>query len=458
MKTIRLFALLIALFALVSCHKSYEDRLKECDSVGKFKDGYALCVQEDIYFFIDETGKKRSEKYVWARDFCNGYALAQKRDKSGEHYCTVVLDKDCKEKYCVANVFGDVNIYGNLWVTMTGQVSWGSWSGGGNSHWQLLNLESGSFLTSMVEHIDNIADNGMTVASRQTKKNSGYIVEYSLIDGKGNAVVPFGTYSFIGNYHCGMSLYSTTGYYRYSSINDYDKSKEGLICLVDEYGFHHDNQRLGYINLQGKIVVPEQFTRAESFSEVGYARAWIKYNAESTVYNYIVDTKGRLLSGKEYSLAEASYLQDGDWCVGQDDAGSYFLANNKGVIKEIEKDVPLSKVGKYVAAKKRGTYEIYQLKKDDVEHLCTINGTGNKYEVLLVGSDERTFELFYNRQYNIYTLSGQKSGTTGIYGLRGSAIFGSTARGKAVISSQYENAAFVFPGQIRNRDWTRLDQ
>ena len=127
------------------------------------------------------------------------------------------LDKDCKEiHYPITGTYGYANEFGNIWVQLPDFYSF---------KWRLLNIESGNLLTPAIEHIDCIGSNGTAVVSRLVEHELLYNhYEYALYDAKGNELAPFGKFSYIGNFHNGLALYSTTGYFHVTQY--YDDQKE----------------------------------------------------------------------------------------------------------------------------------------------------------------------------------------------------------------------------------------
>ena len=63
------FFLCAGIIATTSSCMNYEKRVAMSDYIGEFKNGYAICVQEDKYFFINENGEKQSDEYDKIYDF-----------------------------------------------------------------------------------------------------------------------------------------------------------------------------------------------------------------------------------------------------------------------------------------------------------------------------------------------------------------------------------------------------
>ena len=379
---------------------SYEKRVMECDSVSDFHDGYALCIQDGEYFFIDKDGTRTSKKYDKAWDFHNGYSVVVKYYEGGnESY--IFLDKDCKEKhYPISGVFGPVNRWGNVWVKTRGG-------------WALLNVESGSFHTPLFEQVDCVEEEGVAVVSN-FKEEQGWIYyyEYAMCDGQGNMIVPLGKYTFIGNFHNGRALYSTTGYL--SFLQSYSTDKPRVTSVVRKKGSIGTKRPLvGYIDITGKPVTPEQYTRADTFNTAGYAKvSWgMWYNPEEG----IIDRYGKLLDGVALAVAEASYLTDGIWAVGKDEAGNFILASKEGKITPMDKGVKIARNERYYLTKNGRRYTLYHLGNDSkLVELCQVVGTGDRKEVVTIEENRDGDCLcFYNgHQRDEFNLRGERLETT----------------------------------------------
>lgn len=365
-----LIAIVAILFCLTGC-MSYEKRLAECDSVGDFHDGYALCRQDEKSFFINEKGKRVSGKYDHADDFSNGYAVVYNNiDYETKQF--YIIDKDLKQYvYPISGYSGTVNKWGNLWVT----AGWGGWS--------LLNVESGSFRLSNIYGIRDIGGGNSTVVCRIVDK---MYYEFAIYDGQGNEVVPFGKYSYIGHFVNGLAHYSTTGRLFYEPMCERIFERNKLHGL---YRYSADPGYLGYIDAGGNVVIPEQYNYADDFTEKGYAQVTRgKYNAR----DYVIDKRGNILTDKSLAIAIASYLDDGVWASGRCADGKYILANNKGEVEMLDGGVPTATsnlyIGKqrtqYVATRNGHTYKIYRVEKNtgNITYKCTVKGKGLKGEIV----------------------------------------------------------------------------
>ena len=62
MNTVKLFFCTAIVVIMSSC-MNYEKRVAMSDYIGDFRNGYAICIQDDKYFFIDEKGVKQSEEF-----------------------------------------------------------------------------------------------------------------------------------------------------------------------------------------------------------------------------------------------------------------------------------------------------------------------------------------------------------------------------------------------------------
>ncbi|WP_418213889.1 WG repeat-containing protein [Bacteroides difficilis] len=382
MKTGNLLAMLLIGCLTVSC-MSYEKRVKECDFVGEFKDGNALCQQDDKYFFIDESGKQKSKKYDKAEEFVNGYAIAYNENENG-NYQYFVLDKNCREN-CL-NVYGclcSVNRLGNLWVKAANS----------RDSWMLVNVSMGigySGLTLMIGYPDCVTDNGTTVISRLHKEGVGSsYYEYAIYDGEGKEIVPFGKYSFIGNFSSGIAQYSTTGRFGYAGSEHlfsqgYDESKGKCRSLY--------RSLMGYINEKGEILCSERFNSASPFNEAGYARVSIG-NYDHNSRHYILNRNMEDCSGNV--VARASFLDDGVWISGKSRNGECLLTNNTGKTVSLGSGFDVASLGKYIMTRKDLQYKLYKMNEsaDKPELIGTFNRS-KKGDIVVFSLTTSTIRFF----------------------------------------------------------------
>lgn len=382
MKTRTLLAMMLIECLTMSC-MSYEKRLKECDSVGEFKDGNALCRQDDKYFFIDESGKRKSKKYDEAEEFVNGYAIAYNENEYG-NYQYFVLDKDCRENRL--NVYGclcSVNRWGNLWVKAANS----------RDSWMLVKVSMGSGysgLTPLIGYPDCVTDNGTTVISRLHKEGtvSSYY-EYAIYDGEGKVIVPFGKYSFIGNFSSGIAQYSTTGRYGYAGSEHlfsqgYDESKGKCRSL--------HRSLMGYINEKGEILCSERFNTATSFNEGGYASVSMG-NYEHNRRYYILNHNMEDCSGDV--VARASFLNDGVWMSGKSQNGECLLANNTGKTVSLGFGFDVANWAEYIMTRKDLQYKLYKMSEsaDKPELIGTFNRS-KKDDIVVLSRETSTIRFF----------------------------------------------------------------
>lgn len=365
---------------LVSGCMTYEKRVIQAISINEFHNGYAVCVQDEKTFFIDSSGRRKSGKYDEAWDFSHGYAVACRRNDNGDRLF-VILDSECKEiNYPIAGVYGSANSFGNIWINTSSGFSGG---------WALLNIETGSILTPIIDHIDCISNKGTAVVSRFVKQTGGIVgyYEYALYDGQGNELAPFGKFSFIGNYHNGLALYSTTGYFHYSQTYDADKERKRSVSPFR--GTKNGGEaRVGYIDESGTVVSPERFVYAGEFNDDGYACVLLLSGMDFSYrgahrYSYIRRKDMQVLKGIELVKAKASFLQDGQWIVGKDDDGASVLVNRKGKVHSFGKDVNIAKCGNYYLTRRGREYKFYLAEPEgDFAYLCSI--TGNADDVVTI--------------------------------------------------------------------------
>lgn len=161
------------------------------------------------------------------------------------------------------------------------------WTVDSDQNMVLFDLETGKQLSRVYPkcELDQKLDNGSVVLKKVEKPHimqslHGY--GYAIIDLNGKEIVPFGRFSFIGDFKNGLATFSATGYgvkigmkasdYGYGN----DKVMKAKWFEVGDRGGRHglrisDNFKQGYINEKGEIVIPQQFVYAQPFDEDGYA-------------------------------------------------------------------------------------------------------------------------------------------------------------------------------------------
>lgn len=427
---------MILAWTLTSCgNKTLEEWKSECDSVGDFHDGYALCEKNDKWFFIDEKYKKRSGEYDKAQEFSNGYAIVRSNHDGQSNI--IFLNAACEEiHYPVFDTFGSVNSQGNVWVTINGRDE------------RLMNVETGSFRLNLDggESLQQVMSNGNAVVRRnpEYEKNqynrSRAWLQFAIYNANGEILVPYGKYSYIGIFHNGMAQYSTTGFITPSDIRNGMEHINEVLCgtpdnKIRKYG------RLGFIDENGNIAIPERYRSAMNFTSAGYAKVNPDSNPEQDKYETLIDRQGRELSGREKIIASATYLEDGKWISGKDEKGNYLSANNKGMVKTWETGVKAASVNDIIATKKGSVYSFYRTTEDDLEPLFTLNGTGQANEIVCYrnGNAIEIYSGYKARYCEKYDLTGHRFTTentpVGPYDL---------IPYKHRLHSAYEYCAFIF--------------
>lgn len=398
---------IVLIWMLLSCgHKTMEEWRAECDSIGDFHDGYALCAKDNIWFFINEEGKKSTREFDEAQEFANGYAIARYYHDGQSD--VVFLNKDCKEKnYPVSKTFGNVNAMGNVWVSVNGNDA------------ILMNVETGSFRLNLDggEYLQQVLDNGNAVVMRnpENEKDEYYRnqewLQFAIYDADGEILVPFGKYSYIGLFKNGLAKYSTTGYVTRIFINGGMESINYILNAdPDDIIYGRNYGRLGFINEDGEIAVPERYRLAMDFTPAGYAKVNPDNYPELGVYGTIIDRQGHELSGRSKIVASATYLEDGKWSSGKDEEGNYLSANNKGVVKVWGPDVKVASVNDVIATKEGSSYSFYRTTEGGLEPMFALNGTGQANEVICYRNGN-VFEVYsgpQNRYCEKYDPAGHR--------------------------------------------------
>ncbi|MBR1447477.1 MAG: WG repeat-containing protein [Prevotella sp.] len=309
MKNIKLrdFLALTLLLIAVSCgHKTVEEWKAVCQEVSEFKEGFALCNMDGKWFFIDENGRKISGDYDGATQFANGYALVFQDVPNG---CWIAIDKEgnevCKN---IATYVGPITPKGHLWIHREdihkpiAEVTDFSRSNSRKviyANYRLVDLKTDKYLTEAY-NLENVADEGVAVVSRPMEEKIVGLSQpwksamaYAIIDDDGRVIVPYGTYTYIGNFENGMACYSTTGYYEYSI----QSREDGGRCMLNDRIDFRTKWLIGYIDTKGTIAIPEQFHVACHFDSSGHAKAY-KYRYYDSPFpdEYIIDKEGNIIT------------------------------------------------------------------------------------------------------------------------------------------------------------------
>ena len=380
MNAVKLF-FCTAIVAIMSSCMNYEKRVAMSDYIGDFRNGYAICIQDDKYFFIDENGVKQSEEFDKIYEFKNGYAVAynvlEHRTLFEDKRIYFYLDENLNVKnYPVIGSTEYANEWGNVWVTMNGK----------RDSWGLLNIKTGNFLTNLVGFPDCFNEDGSAVISRLSNKSGlPKHYEYAIYDGKGEEVVPFGKYSYIGNFNKGRAIYSTTGTDSYKpSISSTNflvpgrKEKEGLTEL-HEIRNDLNRTKMGYIDLKGNPVSDEIFNVAGSFNHVGYAKIGIGAFLHQRKY-YIVDVNMNDCSNDPVAIA--SFNADGIWESYKDNSGVCNAVNNKGEVVVLGSG-NISSLRQYIMIKQGSSYKLYTMDSNKPKELASFSRSRSDEHVIL---------------------------------------------------------------------------
>lgn len=132
--------------------------------------------------------------------------------------------------------------------------------------------------------IDQVVDNGTVVIKKGKRKMEILAEGYAIIDSEGREIVPFGKFTFIGNFRNGLATYSTTGYGIPLGLSQNKYAQENAINgkayakwfeLGNKYGqfggVKSDPFTQGYINQKGEVIIPQKYVYAQPFDEDGYA-------------------------------------------------------------------------------------------------------------------------------------------------------------------------------------------
>ena len=413
------FFLCAGIIATTSSCMNYEKRVAMSDYIGEFKNGYAICVQEDKYFFISENGEKQSDEYDKIYDFKNGYAVAYNilerdvpfNDKRIYFYLDEKLNV---KKYPIVGSTEYANEWGNVWVTLNGK----------RDSWSLFNIETGNFQTPFLGFPDCFNEDGSVVVSRLANKSGlPKHYEYAIYNGKGEEIVPFGKYSYIGNFNKGRAIYSTTGTDTYKpTISSTEflvperKEKNGINELRDVRN-DLNKAKIGYINLKGNPVSEEIFNVAGSFNDAGYAHVGI---GDFHRKDYIIDVN--MNDCTNVPAAIASFYADGRWKCYKNQSGVCSAVNNKGEIVVFGDCSNISSLKQYIMTRQGNVYKLYTMDGNKPKELATFSRERSDENVILHSTWDnakkemtegticfvapKSKRMSINGYYDKYTLSG----------------------------------------------------
>lgn len=157
---------------------------------------------------------------------------------------------------------------------------------------------------------------------------------YGFIDRTGKIVIPVKYDSMPGNFYNGESMISVEGGYiridrkghitydsRYEEVGDFH---EGLATVKK-------NKKMGFMNEEGKIVIPLIYDYADYFAE-GLAYVVTKTEPYTSVVSFIDKTNTKILTLKGYD-AYSRQFHEGLFAVKNSDGWGYIDRSGKVVIK-----------------------------------------------------------------------------------------------------------------------------
>lgn len=269
MKSKTLISTVILAASMISCGGGYSE--KDYLSIDKDGEGTLATIEREGkqnagYLFIDEDFAPKTRAFDMMYHFINGYAYARNSNKDTRDSIFFV-DKNYKE--LSMNDVTDVLFYnseplitteGNVWVIKEDGKS------------RMIHIEDGKELNEGIGAeliIEQVLSNGNMVMRRPLKGGLHPIWDYALYSSNGQAIKPFGTLTFIGDYSNGLARYSTNGYAQAKYMHESQKAS----TLVNHYGTTENDRDLtiGYMDEDGNIVISEQYCNASDFDENGVA-------------------------------------------------------------------------------------------------------------------------------------------------------------------------------------------
>lgn len=274
MKLTRILSAIIILLSIIcsSCNgKSAEDY----NTVFEFHDGYAIATYNGSnnllrYVIINEKYEPVTQEMKFITRISKEFWIAE--TVSGEN---VSIDKQ-QNVIPLSFKFSGYSFVGPHAL----------WAEDSDHNLVLLDLATGKQISKLYSdcYIDQQLDNGTVVIKHKDKRYQPILGDgFAMIDSNGKEIVPFGVFSFIGDFKNGLASYSSTGFG--ISLSNVTTSKYALANTVnlgakwfelgDQYGrfgyWKSDKFKQGYINESGEIVIPQCFVYAQPFDEDGFA-------------------------------------------------------------------------------------------------------------------------------------------------------------------------------------------
>ena len=268
-----LFMLTLSGIIFTSCGGKGKSRMEEYNSVGEFKDGYAIA---------SYNGANNLLRYVIVNQ---EYEPVTAEMKEIDYYSDEFwIAKTVDNKYVGIDRKLDVIPFAfqspEIYKTVSPRTIWAEDSA---KSLVLVDLTTGNQLGKAYPgcEIDQVLDNGSVVLKYMKQRNFRVLADgYAMIDANGNELVPLGKFTFIGDFHNGLATYSTNGYgIPLSRTNCMHQPRNAVYVkwyeLGNEFGIFGNCEsnrfKQGYINEMGEVVIPQQYVYARPFDEEGFA-------------------------------------------------------------------------------------------------------------------------------------------------------------------------------------------
>lgn len=264
------------LLLFVSCSKGIDP--ERLDSVTEFSDaGLAIADMENRQLVINSDYEPVTPMFDYIISSGDFYIACNSEGKS------MVLDSSYRPVDSAETYLSDVTPYGLIW------------SSDDSENIRATDLRSGNtvFDESGVELLQT-KESGTSLLRRcgahyiSSVRCSGKrpVYDYMLVGADGRIIAPWGKYKYIDNFSYGLARFTNSATHFRVRTGQFPSD-------AFEYAERYRQHRYGYIDENGRIVIPERFEACDAFDENGHARAdEVQGDSEP---NIIIDSSGDIV-------------------------------------------------------------------------------------------------------------------------------------------------------------------
>lgn len=264
---------ILSIGMLFACkNNDINSRQKRGEEISEFKDGRALCnlgVNKG-WVVINESGEPVSivlDNLV--EEIGRGYMLFCNEDNDNKSNCYYIVDENYNvTETAIGHFLSKVNENGNAWVPRNDD----------KPGFMMVDVVTANPKTDKYGsdcEFDYVDESGLTVLSREKSAfqggsyNGPAYYEYELVAPDGKVVIPFGQLGFIGNPQNGRILFSTNGHLQYQT--EYEYNRDSYLRDRNKKIHNFKDAKIGYIDYDGNVVVPEIYDTGTDFKDDGTA-------------------------------------------------------------------------------------------------------------------------------------------------------------------------------------------